>query len=316
LTGKRAEATFKAVGNGLVFFAVFLGIGIWRWYATGQIFFILNFGYIGLIVLVGYTLSNILPRKKKPFGRKFTQMLIGLYLLGFVSFLGRENMQIEGFFFYLFVGVLYGPTLHYLIAKIAGPLLFGRGWCGWACWTTMVLDFLPWQRPKNGRMKYLGLLRYIHFAIAFGLVYFLYFMKEYDIPKSSSAEFYWLAIGNLLYYASSIMLAVVLEDNRAFCKYLCPIPAIMKVGSRFSLMKQEIDSELCVDCGTCEKTCPMNIKLLDYLKEKKRVLSTECVLCNTCVYVCPEEAIKTTAGFDFGLKEYVEMKEEELNRPS
>jgi ferredoxin len=28
--------------------------------------------------------------------------------------------------------------MHYLIAKIVGPVLFGRIWCGWACWTAMV----------------------------------------------------------------------------------------------------------------------------------------------------------------------------------
>ena len=50
-------------------------------------------------------------------------------------------MQIEGFLYYLFTGVFEAATIHYAIAKIFGPLLFGRGWCGYACWTAMVLDF-------------------------------------------------------------------------------------------------------------------------------------------------------------------------------
>jgi hypothetical protein len=33
-------------------------------------------------------------------------------------------------------------VVHYLIAKVFGPMLFGRIWCGWACWTVMVLDLL------------------------------------------------------------------------------------------------------------------------------------------------------------------------------
>ena len=39
-------------------------------------------------------------------------------------------MQIEGLWYYLLCGVWGASTLHYAIAKIFGPLLFGRGWCG------------------------------------------------------------------------------------------------------------------------------------------------------------------------------------------
>ncbi len=298
-----AGLSFKALKDGLIWLGVFLAIGIWRWQATGSIFYVLNFGYIGLSLLIGDTLSKILPNEKKPTGRRVTQLLIGLYMLGFLGFIGNENMQLEGFFFYLFAGYFAGSTLHYFIAKIVGPLFFGRGWCGWACWTTMVLDFLPWQAPINGRKKYAGALRYIHFLISFGLIFFLLNIKGYNPEVGGQREFYWLILGNIFYYASAVVLAIVLKDNRAFCKYLCPIPVFMKITSGFAVLKQKIDNNLCNDCGICEENCPMDIKLLDYSKENKRILSSECVLCSTCEYVCPENAIKTTTGIDFQLKQ-------------
>ncbi len=43
--------------------------------------------------------------------------------------------------FFLFTGVFEAATIHYAVAKIFGPLVFGRGWCGYACWTAMVLGF-------------------------------------------------------------------------------------------------------------------------------------------------------------------------------
>ena len=46
-------------------------------------------------------------------------------------------MQIEGFWYYLFLGVFEAATIHDAVAKIFDPLLFGRGWCGYACWTAM-----------------------------------------------------------------------------------------------------------------------------------------------------------------------------------
>ncbi len=104
------------------------------------------------------------------------------------------------------------------------------------------------------------------------------------------AEVYWLAVGNALYHVVGITLAAVLKDNRAFCKYVCPIPVLQKIGARFALWKMEIDPEKCTDCGLCEKNCPMNIKLLEYKQANQRILSTECVLCFTCGNVCLQSA--------------------------
>jgi len=160
-------SVLKEVKKTLFWPALFFGIGIWRLLATGNWFYLVNFGYIGSSIWIGDLLMRILPSKKKVIGRKVTQLMIGLYMLGFLGFIGHENMQIEGFFFYLLAGVFAGATLHYFIAKIVGPLIFGRAWCGWACWTAMVLDFLPWTKPKTGRIRYLGLIRYAILSFLF-----------------------------------------------------------------------------------------------------------------------------------------------------
>ena len=98
--------------------------------------------------------------RKKPYARRAVQFAVGLYMLVYLGLLSNENMQIEGFWYYLFLGVFEAATIHYAVAKIFGPLLFGRGWCGFACWTAMVLDLLPYKTPEQPRKK-LGFLRYI-----------------------------------------------------------------------------------------------------------------------------------------------------------
>ena len=35
----------------------------------------------------------------------------------------------------------------------------------------------------------------------------------------------------------------------------------MKIGARFSLLKNEIDSNKCIECRKCEVNCPIQIKL-------------------------------------------------------
>ncbi|MCD6420594.1 MAG: 4Fe-4S binding protein [Synergistetes bacterium] len=293
----------------LLFIFIFYSVAFWRYFATGKSFYIYNFIYLGTSLAIGIFLSGALPKKYVLWGRRITQLLIGAYILGYVGFIRHENMQIEGFFFYLFAGVFAVATLHYFIAKIIGPLIFGRGWCGWACWTAMILDLLPWKKT-SGRLHNLGIIRYIHFFFSLGLVsYFWFIIGTKDIFNHSITEVYWLAIGNIFYYVIGISLAALLKDNRAFCKYVCPVPVLQKLTSRFSLLKVSIDNSKCIDCHLCEKNCPMDIELLKYKNEGKRILSTECILCTTCQDVCPQNAIKITFGFDSGeRKEYLKYR--------
>jgi ferredoxin-type protein NapH len=284
----------------LSFLGLFFGIAIWRYAATGKVFYLLNFGYIGFALALGIFLSAILPKRKLATARRVAQLLIGIYLLVYVGIVAKEDLQIEGFWFYLFSGYFAGATLHYFIAKIVGPLVFNRGWCGWACWTAMVLDMLPWKRPVKPIARKLSHARYIHFALVFIAVAALFFLTEYgrSFRHREGVELLWLLIGNLVYYAIGIILAALLKDNRAFCKYLCPIPSLMKVGARYSLLKNEIDAVKCVECGKCEQNCPMQIPILHYKKNQQRISSTECILCQTCESVCPKDAIKMTFRID------------------
>lgn len=296
----------KVITESIITFAFFLLIGILLWRTQGHIFFLFNFGYIGLAAGIGELMFGLLPRERKVLGRKLSQLLIGLYMLGVLGFLGRENMQIEGFFFYLLAGIFSGPVLHYLIAKIGGTVLFGRGWCGWACWTTMVLDYLPWMKPRNGRLKNWGMLRYVHFLVVLIAILILWYGYEIrDFNNQSVIALKWLIVGNVLYFSVGILLAVVLKDNRAFCKYVCPIPVLMKFGAHFSIWKIEIEKDGCIECGLCEENCPMNIKLLSYMGKGQRILSTECIACQQCVNICPKETIRYAKKFDMGFKEYL-----------
>lgn len=303
----------KVITESIITFIFFSVIGFVLWQTQGHIFFLYNFFFIGLAASFGELIFGILPRERKVLGRKISQLMIGIYMLVVLGFLGRENMQIEGFFFYLLGGVFSGPVLHYLIAKVGGTLLFGRGWCGWACWTTMIMDFFPWMKPQTGRLKYWGFFRYIHFFLILALVltlWYVYEMKDFD--KHSVVELKWLIVGNLAYFIVAIILTLILKDNRAFCKYVCPIPVLMKIGSRFSIWKIEIKKESCIECGLCEENCPMNIQLLKYMINNQRVLSTECISCQQCVNICPVNAIKYTKNYDFGLKEHINIKERTL----
>ena len=142
----------------------------------------------------------------KRYARHFIQLAVGSYMLLYLGVISHENMQIEGFWYYLFLGVFEAATIHYAVAKIFGPLFFGRGWCGYACWTAMVLDFLPYKQPQQPRKEKLGFLRYVMFVLSLALVSGLMLIK---IAKLEQIMFWLFIVGNVLYYILGIGLAFV-----------------------------------------------------------------------------------------------------------
>ena len=295
----------------LVLLMAFWLVAVFLWRTTGNLFYLLNFGYIGFAVALGIGLYNALPRIKKPYGRRVAQLLVGIYLLLFLGLFEKENMQLEGFFFHLLSGFFAASVIHYLVAKIFGPVLYGRGYCGWACWTAMVLDFLPFKINKAGRVsKKWEWMRYVHFGISLTLVLVLWYIFEYRPAPIGTQTLIWLLCGNILYFLISIILAFTLKDNRAFCKYACPVAVILKITTHLSMLKVEGKTESCTGCGACSKACPMDIDVMAYIKNGQRVLSTECIFCQTCTNVCPQGILEGTFKFDMGGKELIHRRKQ------
>jgi polyferredoxin len=260
---------------------VFEVVAITLWQTMDNLFYLFNFSYIGLSI----SLAIFLFIKKKKYARRVAQLLVGTYMLVYLGLICQENMQIEGFWYYLFLGVFEAATIHYVVAKIVGPLLFGRGWCGYACWTAMVLDFLPYKIPKQPRKK-IGWIRYILFVASLLFVTALFFAQVGNIEK---IMFWAFLVGNLAYYGVGIGLAIFLKDNRAFCKYICPITVFLKPVSYFSLIRIKCNPNQCISCGICKRVCPMNVDVTD--PSRKRKNGTECILCLECVRNCPKNAL-------------------------
>lgn len=265
----------------LLIWSLFEIMAISLWLTKDSLFYLLNFSYIGIAIALGIFLFA----KKYRYARRVVQLLVGTYMLVYLGLICRENMQIEGFWYYLFLGVFEAAVIHYAVAKIFGPLIFGRGWCGYACWTAMVLDLLPYKTPGKPR-KRLGWIRYIIFTLSLIFVLLLFQFQTGNLEKIMFQAF---IIGNILYYTIGIILAFTLKDNRAFCKYLCPITVLLKPMSYFALIRIRADKSKCISCGICEKVCPMEVDVTD--NSRKRTNGTDCILCLECVKGCPTGAI-------------------------
>lgn len=279
----------KKLAVPLFLWLLFEAIAVTLWLALDNLFYLINFSYIGSCLALGIFLYS----KKVRFARNLVQAAVGLYMLVYLGIFSNENMQIEGFWYYLFLGVFEVAVIHYLVAKLLGPFLFGRGWCGYACWTAMMLDLLPYKTLRQDardaqelRKKRLGYIRYLVFLTSLLFVGALF---VFHVPNLERVMLYSFLIGNALYYGTGILLAFLLKDNRAFCKYICPITVFLKPASYFSLLRVKLDKDKCVSCGKCLKACPMQVDMLDASRSRRN--GTECILCLECIRECPKQAL-------------------------
>ena len=104
----------------LLLFLLFETVAITLWKAKGNLFYLLNFSYIGGCLALGTAFFTA----GKRYARHFVQLAVGSYMLLYLGVISCENMQIEGFWYYLFLGVFEVATIHYAVAKIFGPLFF------------------------------------------------------------------------------------------------------------------------------------------------------------------------------------------------
>lgn len=264
---------------------LYLTVGWWG--------FLVIFPWIGFSISLGIYLYTSLPKDKKGLGRRISILMILPFLLLFVPIVNNENFQLEGIVFLLSIGFFSKGVIHYAVAKVFGPLIWGRGFCGWACWTAAILDWLPIENRGKVPPK-LKHLRYIVFIISISFPLSLVIFFSYDVRENylNKTEMVWMLVGNGIYFLIAIPLAYVFKDRRAFCKIACPVAVVMKVPSSISMINIKPSDKECIRCGQCNKHCPMDINVMSFIGKGKRVRSNECIFCMECKIVCPVGAIK------------------------
>lgn len=167
----------------------------------------------------------------------------------------------------------------------------------------MMLDLLPCKRSAGRLPGKWGQLRYLHLGLSLGMVYVAWQLFGAENGATGKTALIWYITGNPLYYLVGIGLANALKDNRAFCKYICPVSVPLKITTRFSLLKIGGEMEKCNNYRVCKKMCPMDICIPDYILKNQRVFSTECSQCQTCITVFAKDALILSFGFDLGGKD-------------
>jgi polyferredoxin len=90
----------------------------------------------------------------------------------------------------------------------------------------------------------------------------------------------------------ALVLGLNLVERRFWCRYLCPLGALLGLLSRYALLKRTV-SEGCTDCGECYTGCQGGA-----LEDAEKWKISECLYCMSCDDVCPAGVVR----FGFGMK--------------
>lgn len=98
-----------------------------------------------------------------------------------------------------------------------------------------------------------------------------------------------------VFFAGALGLGVYFfYSGRIWCRYGCPLAALMHIYAKFSRYRIFSDKKKCISCNVCTKVCHMGIDVMSYANKGKPMDDVECVRCSACVVSCP------TGVLDFG----------------
>ncbi|HDQ92938.1 MAG TPA: 4Fe-4S binding protein, partial [Synergistetes bacterium] len=82
-----------------------------------------------------------------------------------------------------------------------------------------------------------------------------------------------------------LVIGMSLFIERFWCRYLCPLGALLAPLQKIGLVKVRRSEDDCINCHRCGTVCPVRLD-----PEKKDVEnSAECIACGRCVEACPKE---------------------------
>mgnify|MGYP002639995634 CR=1 FL=1 len=192
-----------------------------------------------------------------------------------------------------------------LIGVLGVSLLAGRAFCGWMCPLGTLQDmFAGWARrlSSGGKPKRRGIRSKSKFPIKLSpkvdkwARYLKYLILLIVVWASATAVYpplheicparavFGLQLTPLLASVLVTFVVTSLLVKRFWCKYLCPLGALLAITNKFAPLRVTIDKNNCTGCHRCEAECPVDIPAIP-----DNMRSLECIQCLECVETCTVE---------------------------
>jgi NosR/NirI family nitrous oxide reductase transcriptional regulator len=76
-------------------------------------------------------------------------------------------------------------------------------------------------------------------------------------------------------------------SGRFWCRFFCPLAALMHVYARFSRFAIVAEKKKCISCNVCTSVCHQGIDVMSFANKGVPMTDPECVRCSACVQSCP-----------------------------
>ena len=193
------------------------------------------------------------------------------------------------------------------LSVIIITVIFGRVFCGWFCPLGSVQEYfynagkklrknlyekLPDSVKKNEIIcRTAGIMKRILLSAKYFILVFIVIQTTRHVSLMFGRIDPYYALfnfwtGDVLPPALIVLSAVLLLSlfiYRPWCRFFCPLGALLGIVQLISPFKIRRNNKLCISCGICSKKCPQGISVAD----QKAVYNTECIKCGQCISCCP-----------------------------
>ncbi len=76
-------------------------------------------------------------------------------------------------------------------------------------------------------------------------------------------------------------------SGRVWCRFACPLAALMHIYARFSRFRILADKKKCISCNVCTSVCHQGIDIMNFANKGRPMEDPQCVRCSACVQMCP-----------------------------
>lgn len=185
------------------------------------------------------------------------------------------------------IGGIFYPKLGFFLLVVFASLMIiapfrGRWFCGNLCPRGSFVDF--WLSPLSREIKIPAQFRSMKLR-ALIFVILMGFMIYRIIQTDGVVDRVGMVFVTLCIITTSIaILFGAIIAPRAWCSF-CPMGTLQRAmgGKKYQL---KVDETLCIDCGKCQKVCPMQLSANEIFD------SPDCIKCARCVEACPKKALR------------------------